>query len=200
MQMLIASILLLATVATAHADSQSDQNMTRFVSKWQASCTIPGHALQLLFESKCGDPTDDDMTVSIQLDDGPKAMLQLKPALFVAGKLNTKTESQCDTLSAVRLQSGNLLVLVGRDNRPSEDRLLALLVDGRNGNLLDALEDLGALSDHTELESGPFDVRVKLIRKWKGAGKNREVTPISGWMKIHEMKGKLVKTWDAALL
>lgn len=164
----------------------------------RATCQVPGHTFQLLFKSKGGDPTDDDMAASIRWDGGPFTSFLLEPALFVAGKLQSATSSQCDNITAVLLPTGNLLVILRRDDRPSEDRLLAVLLNGRTGKPLDVIRDLGAELGGITLKKDRLGVYIRLTRKWRQSSPTQEPAAVIEWVRVFEADGKLDKQWNAS--
>jgi hypothetical protein len=159
---------------------------------------MPGHTFRLIFKSKSGDPTEDDMVASIQMDSGQIILLPLTPALFVPGTLKSTASSQCDNITAQLLESGNLLMFLRRDDRPSGNRLLAVLVDGTTGRPLDVVNDLGAEAGRAHLIKDQSGLRVQVIRKWRETSSLQEPAPVLEWLKLQEANAKLVKRWEMA--
>ncbi len=196
MRILAATTLMLA--ASAFASERQDQFADRFVPHWNATCRIPGHTIELTFDSRSGAPTEDDMVTSIRRDKQPPITLSLKPALFVAGKIKSAELGQCDNITGVLLKSGNILLLLRRDDRPSEDRLLAVLLNGKTGNVLDVINDLGAELDDTTLKRVPHGVRLRLIRSWQQISPRHEPIPVIELKTLLEKKGRLREQWEPA--
>ena len=196
MRIFIALVLALAT--SSHADERAEKSMKRFVPQWQATCQIPGHTFRISFKSQGGDPTEDDMVASIQWDAGPATSLSLQPALFVAGRLDAKVSTQCDNITSVLLQSGNLLVLLRRDDRPSEDRLLAVLVEGETGKPLDVIPDIGIEGKGANLMENRLGLRIRASRKWRQISPQQEPIPLEEWVNVKEGNGKLNLRWEAS--
>jgi hypothetical protein len=167
----------------------------RFVKQWVAHCQAPFGMYELTFRSAGGDPTDDDMTVSMKVGAGHSVVIPLKQALFFSGKLAASSRSQCDSISTATLLTGNALLLVQRDDRPSENRLSAILLSGKDGAVLDTAFDLGAQVGSAELSENAGVVRVKLIHKWREATA-AEPIPILGWLRISDVGGKIRSTWE----
>jgi hypothetical protein len=183
-----------AIAAFAHADERHD----RFLPQWQATCQIPGHTFRLNFKSASGDPAEDDMETSMQWDSRPPIFLSLKRALFVKGMLKSEVTSQCDNLTGLLLQTGNLLLLLRRDERPSENSLIAVLLNGKTGNVIDVMYDLGTETDKTLIAKDQPGFRVRLIRRWRQTTPQQEPTPVIEWVKLIETDGKLNKPWGAS--
>lgn len=188
-------VLTLWFAATANAGDRREQFIDRFAPHWQATCQTPQHRFRLVFKSEGGDSAKDDMLVSLQWDGKSFTSLSLKPALFVAGRLKSDVLSKCDKVTAVLLSTGNLLVVLRRDDRPSEDRLLAVLLDGKTGKTLDVISDLGAETDQTILVKYQHGFRIQLVRKWLQRSPQQEPTPILAWVKLDEANGKISKQW-----
>lgn len=167
----------------------------RFVKQWVAHCQAPFGVFQLTFQSAGGDPTDDDMTVSMKVGAAHGVVIPLKRALFFSGQLASSSRSQCDNISTATLLTGNALLFIQRDDRPSENRLSAVLLRGKDGAILDTASDLGAQVGSTELSEHAGVVRVKLIHKWRKATA-AEPVPILGWLRISDVGGKIKYAWE----
>ncbi|WP_170299014.1 hypothetical protein [Massilia eburnea] len=181
-------ILILALATSANARDGQKEFFSRFVPQWQAICQIPGHRFQLQFSSKGGDPTNDDMTASVSWDNGSASELPIKPALFVADAPKVKEPSQCDHVSAFLQETGNVLVVLRRDDRPSSDRYLAVLLDGNDGKVHDVLPDLGAIRDDSLIKVDKHGVSIHLGRTQAG---NSDANRSSEWVRIEEVQGRL---------
>ena len=171
--------------------------MTRFVSSWQATCSIPGHKFQLTFKSQNGDPTDDDMNTSIHWDGSDVGKIALKQALFVAGRVQAEAVGQCDKITGVLLPSGDVLLLLRRDERPIADHLLAVLLNGKTGRVLDTVEDLGVETEETLFKEESAGIRLRLSRKWCQVSKQVEPEPFPEWVTLIEKNRKLQLQWES---
>lgn len=189
-------VLALSFAATANAGDRRDQFIDRFAPQWQANCQSPQHRFRLVFKSEGGDSAKDDLLASIQWGGKSFTSLPLKPTLFVAGRLKSDVSSKCDNVTAVLLSTGNLLVVLRRDDRPSEDRLLAVLLDGKTGKTLNVISDLGAETDQTVLVKYQHGFRIRLVRKWLQRSPQQEPTPILDWVKLDEANGKISMQWQ----
>lgn len=167
----------------------------RFANQWVAHCQAPFGPYQLTFLSSSGDSTNDDMTVTIKVASGRNVRIPLKQALFFAGRLASSSHSQCDNVSSVSFSTGNILLLIQRDDRPSESRLSAVLLRASDGAILDSVFDLGAQDGLAELSKRAGVVRVKLIRAWRES-KTEERVPISGWLGLSDVDGKIKYAWQ----
>lgn len=185
--------LTLAFAASANAGDRRDEFNERFAPQWEATCQSPEHRFRLVFKSEGGDSLNDDMHALLQWDDKSFTSLSLKPALFVAGRLKSDVPSKCDNVTAVPLSTGNFLVVLRRDDRPSEDRLLAILLDGKTGKTLDVIPDLGVETDKTILVKNQHAFRIRLSRKSLQRSSQQEPTPILEWVTLDEANGKLRK-------
>jgi hypothetical protein len=168
----------------------------RFVNHWVAQCSAPFGAYQLSFDSPSGDATNDDMTVSIKVGTGASAPVSLKPSLFVTGRLASNSTGQCDNVSTVSFPSGDILLFIQRDDRPSPDRVSAVLLRAKDGAVLDSVADLGAQDNSTSFSEHAGQVRIKLIRSWRNTkSKTAEPVPVAGWLALSEVDGKIKYVW-----
>ncbi len=184
----LALLFLFATTAKAESP--------RFVQKWGANCHASFGAYQLRSVSSSGEPDEDDMSLSIEVGTGRAVANRLKQALFYAGRLSSNVPSQCDNVSTVELPSGNILVLIQRDDRPSADRVSAVLLGGKDGVVLDTVFDLGAQDKPAELSKRGDVIRIKLIREWRSGSPEDESVPVSGWLRLADTKGKISYSWE----
>lgn len=187
----IAALTLISISASA-----AEPYEARFVNQWVAHCKAPFGAVELGFRSASGDATNDDMAVSIKVGTGPSTPVPLKPALYLAGRLAASAQGQCDKVSAVALPTGSTLLLIQRDDRPSPDRVSAVLLSAKNGAVLDTVFDLGAQDGLAELSEQAGVVRIKLIRSWRELNsKTKEPSPITGWLELSDVGGKIKYAW-----
>ncbi|MES2300308.1 MAG: hypothetical protein V4582_24955 [Pseudomonadota bacterium] len=189
MRLLIFMALLLALPAQA--------TESRFVSHWEASCDLPAHKLDMAFHSKSGDPTDDDMSVTLAWDGKKGATLPLKPALFVAMGSLSDAKMACPLLNVFQFPSGNILLLLTRDDRPSEDRIAAILLDGHTGSTIDVLDDLGEYSGVLNVLRDGAGFRALMNRRWLVDATGREFAAVD-WLVIKEGNGRIIHDWETA--
>jgi len=170
---------------------------SRFVKQWDAHCQAPFGAYQLRFLSTTGDPTDDDMAVSMRVGTRRAVIVPLKHALFVSGRLSAASRGQCDSVSTTTFPDGNILVFVQRDDRPSEDRVSAILLNGQDGKVIDTVFDLGAENELAALSENAGVVRINLIRAWRNkSSQTSEPVPVRGWLRLSDAGGKIQRAWE----
>lgn len=186
-----AALALVSTAAFAETPYEA-----RFVSQWVAHCQAPSGPYQLNFRSASGDATNDDMSVSIKVGEGPSVPVPLKQALFFAGRIKSRSQGQCDNVSTVSFPTGNTLLLIQRDGRPWLDSLSAVLIRAKDGTVLDTVFDLAAQPGLAELSEHAGKVRVKLVREWPASkSQTEETAPIIGWLELSDVDGKIKSAW-----
>ena len=138
----------------------------RFVPTWTAACSFAKGAARLAFQSKSGDPTEDDMTMHVQSSSGEGA-LPIPSALYVAGHFKSTIPSRCDRLAAYDMPSGNVLLILIRDDRPSEDRAVALLVAPHAEAIVAGPIELGHIWQSLEIVPERSGARVRVLVETK---------------------------------
>ncbi|MBX9899328.1 MAG: hypothetical protein K2Y28_00965 [Burkholderiaceae bacterium] len=88
-------------------------------------------------------------------------------------------------------------MLLTRDDRPSEDRLTAILLNGRTGETMDVLYDLGAHSGVLRVIRDGTGFRVLLNRRWLMNQNAGEFAAVD-WMLIKEHTGRISHDWENA--
>jgi hypothetical protein len=182
------ALLLLVVLFSPIAHARGE--VMRFVSQWTTACEGKSGPLWFEFKSISGDPTNDDMTISVRRGVMDRAPVPISSALFIQGKLKSNVVSVCDKVTGVSMRSGHLLVLVQKDDRPLSDQMVALLIAPISGAVLDVVPDLGAIALDTEFRESENSLQIRLIRPTRGASENGE------WMSISEVGDRLKIKWD----
>lgn len=177
-----ALLVLISTTAFGETPYES-----RFTNHWGAECKAPFGPYQVSFDS-AGDPTDDDMTMSIKSGSGNSVPVPLKLSLFVSGRIVPSIASQCDNINTMTFPSGDILLLVKRDDRPLPDRLSAVLLRAKDGAVLDSVLDLGVGGEQLSQRDG--QVRIKLGSFGKQF-QSKGGRPKEGWLALSEVDGKI---------
>jgi len=181
-------VLFLASVAHAKDDT--------FRSEWHASCEIGGTPVDIHFKSHSGDPTEDDMVVTLQWGSSRPAVLGVKPALFETVEFTTDAMNLCKEIGAFELPSGRLLFLFPRNDRPSEDQISAVVIDPKTRALVQTVGDLGAQLGNVYLLKEPGGFRIMLLRnRYQDANSHGEFGA-PDWLLIKESGGHVVATWE----
>ncbi len=180
--------------STAHAFAAD-----RFAEpKWKATCQIGTRTVELKITSKSGHADDDDMDLQVSID-GKNQNLKYKPSLFTYDGLEKlKAGSACDLLPSYVI-GDKAIILFAVDGRPNLDHLAALLIDVKNGRILDSSFDLGAIYE-LDIKKSNDGIRVKLNQGWKK--KSTSDGPdnlLSGWKIINVGEQKIKATWEKAL-
>lgn len=182
-QLVFRHYILLSVALLFAVPARSEES--RFVSQWEASCQLPGHRLDIAFRSASGDPTNDDMSVTVTWDREKTSTLAIKPALFVSAGSVSDAKLPCNAVNAFQFRSGNILLLLARDDRPSENRLKAVLLNGRTGQAIDIVEDLGEFRGVLTVVRDGDNFRVLMS----------DVAAVD-WLVLGERKNRIVHTWE----
>jgi hypothetical protein len=191
MKVLIAIAMLSVSVAASGQD--------RFRSQWSDSCESEKVSFSIDFKSRSGDPEEDDMSVALRWGAHKPVVLTVKPALFVAAEFVGNASSLCKSVGAFKLPSGNILLLIPRDDRPSEDQLYAIVLDGSSGAVVQVVGDLGSYVSTPMIIRDSAGYRLLLLRKWyvnEGRGGGEFGAP--DWMSIREAAGHVSYKWETS--
>lgn len=185
------SVLLLASVACAED--------VPFQAEWHASCEIGGAAVDVHFKSRSGDPTEDDMAVTLQwAGSRDPVVLPVKSALFQPVEFTTDAVNLCKDIGAFELPSGRVLFLLLRNDRPSWPQVTALVVDPKTKTTVQNIGDLGDEGGTIYLMKAPNGFRIMLLRKWYQDANSHGEFGAPDWFLIHEVSGRIVTTWEVA--
>lgn len=187
-------ISVLVTMALLASASSSSEELK---TKWSESCQDGKTQFELSFTSKGGDPTDDDMVVTMKWGAARPTILPLKEALFVSADFISDADNLCKSVGAFKLPSGRLLLLLPKDDRPSEDRLIAVVLDHSNGAVVEVVGDVGSYDKFVMLIQEPAGYRMLLLRKWYGnLGGGGGEFGAPDWMSIRESAGHVSYKWE----
>ncbi len=170
----------------------------RFKSQWSEACQNAKPPFSLDFKSRSGDPTEDDMTVTLRWSSSSPLVLPVRPALYVKANFVGNSENLCRSVGAFRLPSGHILLLIPRDGRPSTDVLVGVVVNAARGSVVQVVGDVGSYSDGVMVISEPTGYRLLLLRDDAfidlGGGGGEFSTP--DWVVVRETQGHVSYKWE----
>jgi hypothetical protein len=123
-------------------------------------------------------------------------VLPVKQALFVSAVFVSDAENQCKSVGAFKLPSGRILLLLPSDNRPSEDQLVVVVLDGNKGSVVEVVGNIGAYGGPVLLVQETTGFRTLLLRKWFNNLVGGGEFGAPDWMSIRETKGRLDYKWE----
>ena len=154
------------------------------------------YRLNFTSKSRSGDPTEDDQVVSIRWGNKSSVTLPVKEALYVPGRFTTDSVNHCKSIGAFKWGQGRLLLLLPRDDRPSEDRITAVVIDSATGSFVEDGGDIGPFGDEVDLLSDSRGYRALLLRKWYQDPNTYGEFGGPDWMRIFDLNGHIHHTWD----
>jgi len=167
-----------------------------FEAEWSAACRFHDTPFGVHFKSPSGDPTEDDMVVSIRWAGGKPFAVETTPALFVPVRFSTNAKNACEQVGAFDWSDHSLLLLVARDDRPAWDSIRALVIDSRTGQLIQDAGDLAGFHDGLVLLKTHSGYRVLVHRRgYQDANDFGEFWE-SDWLSIINDRGKLRHQWE----
>lgn len=186
--------LILLAVTTATLAVASAPERERPSSGWEAQCSIAEGPSRIVFRSKSGDVTEDDMSAVAVWPDGTKVELPIAPAWFVQRRPMTPEEKPCNGVHASLLASGKILLWIAHDGRPGWDRLTLVLLDS-NRRVLDVKNDAGMLSNEFMIlpKENAFDVLMLEDQSVLDRGDGEFYPPV--FKRIRIRNNKVVVSW-----
>ncbi|RDI98754.1 hypothetical protein DVT68_09565 [Dyella solisilvae] len=169
-----------------------------FRSSWTSPCSVSGGPTSITFTSAGGDATEDDMLGMASWPDGSSTNLGLKPGLFPQSKGFASPEGGCEGLGVTVPREGQLLLWMERDDRPSGPRLVLVLLDTKDRQVLDVVNDAGKEMWGFELcwtKSQPGLYETVLIGAYQDQGQTAEPLDLPRVMRIHVVDDHLKLTW-----
>ncbi len=173
---------------------------------WKAKCSLDSETVEFRFDSTSGHVAEDDMEVLIKVN---KKVIpaNLKKDLYQALPMPTGFNSLCDLIPGISPAKDQLLVIIGRNGRPSFDHIVGFLIDLKKGNVLQINDDLGAFTmvDNTgkdfsslQIENVKNGFRVLSVHGNRPEIHNSDGPDafIFGWQQILAQGGKIASHWE----
>lgn len=185
-------VLLVASMSIAPCASAATDP---FVAHWKETCNYRGTPFELRFESKSGDPPEDDMVVTLVWGKRAPLVLPIHEALFVPVAFHTDAANYCKSVGAFDWPGGRVLLLIARDDRPSYNRLGAVVLDAKTGAFVSELREVGAMRDRLMLLKHGDGYRLLLDRTWHQDANDHGEFPAPDWLALTNQGGRLSMTW-----
>ncbi|WP_386065929.1 hypothetical protein ACFJIW_15390 [Tahibacter sp. UC22_41] len=193
------AVSLLATTTASAAFSLAPQAPAASI---ESICTTAtGQTVRLRFESASGDPAAGDQRVVIESPTGDRTTLPLPPASYEARAPLANLKSACSGLTAIDIGKENLLLVLSRSRWPEPAQADAVLIDTKQGRLLDRLADIGAVRRDTgdvfaTRAAGPGAIELRLIYGGvPDAGIETDAVRIDEWLRLEVDGDRLRRRW-----
>lgn len=193
------AVSLLATTTASAAFSLAPQAPAASI---ESICTTAtGQTVRLRFESASGDPAAGDQRVVIESPTGDRTTLPLPPASYEARAPLANLKSACSGLTAIDIGKENLLLVLSRSRWPEPAQADAVLIDTKQGRLLDRLADLGAVRRDTgevfaTRATGPGMIELRLIYgQVPDAGMETDAVRVDEWLRLDTDGDRLRRRW-----
>lgn len=170
---------------------------------FKAKCKLADHEFEISFDSKSGDPLNDDMAISFR-DSKKTARLALKAGLYYPKGVTTEKStpaSICDTIPGFEIDAHRALLFLTRDQRPGYPVLSLALVDVSKGELLNAYENVAEFKQgdsHTRYvaRKGKTGFHTRLVREvLKNTGSDGPENYIEDWNVIEVHGHHIIVGW-----
>ena len=166
-------------------------------AEWTAPCKFEGTNFSIRFNSKSGDAYQDDQTVALVWGNNKAAVLPVEPALYVPVRFVSDAKNYCQDIGAFSWPNGRLLLLIRKSDRPSDDQILAIVIDARTGAFVQNGGALGATwPDAVLLLRQEQGYRTLLERSWHVDPNDGGEFSATDWMMLREERGRLVYEWE----
>lgn len=169
---------------------------------WTDACHFADHAVTANFESRSGDPLEDDMTVTLTRDDGVAVVLPLGRSLYEPRGLLQTVKNRCSEMAAVEMGADRVLLLLSSNGRPTWDTLVAVLLDTAALTVLDVKTNIGAIKTQDRVivlrRAGAAALDVRLIREsLPDAGCDCEAADIEDWRRVEIAGDRIRSAWPS---
>jgi hypothetical protein len=147
------------------------------------------------FKSTSGHAEQDDQVATLVWGQKRGIVLPVEPALYVPVRFASDAKNYCRGIGAFDWSQGRLSLLIAQNNRPSDDQLVAVVIDAKTGGLVQDVGTLGAISqDVLLLRHGP-GYRLMLERSWHVDPTDGGEFPAPDWMLLED-SGRFVHVWE----
>jgi len=165
-------------------------------ASWMAPCKFGSTEFSIRFDSKSGDAYQDDQTVALVWGNNKAVVLPVEPALYVPARFTSDAKNYCHGIGAFNWSNGRLLLLISKNDRPSHDQILAMVVDANTGALVQNAGVIGTTWQYVVLLQQGQGYRALLERSWHVDPSDGGEFPASDWMMLREDRGRLVHQWE----
>jgi len=192
---IIVLMLILAFPTSAFCNDQ-------FQPKWKSSCNCDGVAFNVSFSSSSGDPTEDDMIVSLISSNGKKIQIPVQQALYSKCSVVSDVKNLCDNVGGFKIKDVRVLLWFSRNNRPQWDQLSLVLIDQKKLKIIDIKEDIGPIKDaggtqKMAIRKKNNGYEIRLERDWlKNTRTDSAENSIEDWMYIQVINDKISNKWS----
>jgi len=173
--------------------------------KYEATCKNGDQVLKVLFSSKSGEASEDDMTVLIKSQRGD-VQLSVEPTWYHKAGINSAFRSLCDVIPGFAVGKNRLLLFLTPDGRPGYNNLTLVLFDTEKNQVLDVKERIDSLKMidppwnvyTVRLSKGNIEVRL-IYEDLKGTGNDGPYNAIEEWKVITVQNNKIKTYWKSSL-
>ncbi len=160
---------------------------------WQAACQRNSPIQRLEFNSRSGDPSNDDFSVSIHWRNQQLQKLSLPEAWYTP--LQSWRHSLCQGVAVYPLRQGRqLLVLLNFDGRPGLDRFHLLLLDSQTQQVLAQHLNVGELPQKFRYRWQGDKLSVLMVKAYKGQSDGPDDL-ILGWREFAVKETQILMNW-----
>ncbi len=161
---------------------------------WESTCKFGNASVSIVFASKSGDVTEDDMTIEIRWPGGNRSPLNLPERWYRPKSFVSNAQCLCSNIGAFELGSNVVVLLVPWDGRPGWDHASAILLDPIRGRVLDLKDDIGELGEPPMAIARPGRIELLLHDEWMLQPGDGEFA-VPRWRILSVQGGKLITRW-----
>jgi hypothetical protein len=132
--------------------------------EWAISCNGISGIEKITARSASGDPTNDDMNVSIYWANHDRTEIRLPPAWYLLRPALSKGTIGCKGVGVVDLRNGAIALLLAFDGRPGWDHAAVVLLDPHGQAVLDVIPDAGEVPDDFEHSVSGNDIYLTILK------------------------------------
>jgi hypothetical protein len=167
-----------------------------FRPEWTVRCQIGRTGFSVRFKSASGQADRDDQSITLSWGKDKGIVLPIEPALFVPIRFISDATNHCEGIGAFDWPDGRLLLLIARNDRPSDDQVVAVVIDAKTGKFVHDGGALGAIGRDVMLLRRGTGFRILLERSWHVDANDHGEFAEPDWMLLDPAGGRLVHAWE----
>lgn len=168
---------------------------TDILPYWSSGCVDVAPLKRVQFQSKSGDVTADDMTVSIEWDNSEVTLLPLAAAWYLRRLELSTASAGCAGIGVHRIHRDFVLLVLPFDSRPGWEHLALTLVDLRTRAVIDYRNDVGEITDEYKFKKTGNSVDFLMFKSWRKSSNGGE-EGVQRWQKFVVKRGKISTVWQ----
>jgi hypothetical protein len=160
--------------------------------EWTTACNGVRGMQEITARSASGDPTNDDMNISVYWTNHDRSKIRLPPAWYLLRPTLSKRTVGCEGIGVVDLQNGSIALLLMFNGRPGWNHVAVALLDPNKRAVLDVISDVGEVAEDFEYSNSGNNIYLA-IQKGRRFEKDRGEEGVPSSCNISVIHRHLIK-------